>query len=460
MELQNNFEVLVDESKCKLKGHLVDSTNLNLYKDIFSSTDEIDMSELHSISWLGVQRFYEMLTRFDRKIYLTNIPPHIYRTILLLIQPDKSVLIKSFILEVFDNKEVKTKILANMDQVVELAIVQGAFSKWDAKTTISGSLHHLCRPSFGTKEGPKMNFASTWCKENEGICNFFYEYSCFMRVILEVCALAQQSTSTLIEESLQQICGRVANLEFGIKSLEPSFSESKSRTLMSLLPHIHDVSIAVVSDINLSSNTFAAVSQTFEAMFSNNNMNNSNSLFEQMNHFLNFTAQISPISKSLEDVGVELGDHILRYGEVSSLRKCFESFPGKDLTDKNIASLRRKLKFDQNKNLTWDDTLKEILNEFKIIQNELGKCIIALQGFDLIRQVLEHRTKEIEIFEKCMPDVKTKKESWEVMRDKVIAQIMDRLVTDQEKYAFAFFFPNVQLQKRDEKLTPGDTFFF
>lgn len=457
---QNNFEVIADGAKCKLKGHLVDSTNLNLHRNILSSTEEISMAELHSISWLGVQRFCEMLNRLDRQILLTDIPPHIYRTILLLLKPDKKIGIKSFMVEVFDTPQSKKKILTTMEHLVELGNKQGAFAKWEDGSKISGSLHHLCRPFFGDKNQPPMNFSSNWCKENKDICSFFYEYSCFMRVILEMCALAQHSTSTLIEESLQQICSRIANLEFGIKSLDPNFSESKSRTLMSLLPHIHEVSKSVVENINLSSNTFEAVAQTFEAMFVNNTINSPDALYEQMNHFLSFTAQISPIAKSLEDVGVELGDHILRYGEISSLRKCYEGFPGKELTDKNIASLRRKLKMDQNKNLTWEETLKDISTEFKTIQNELGKCIIALQGFDLIRQVLEHRIAEIEIFQKHMPELKTQEVTWEVMRDKVIEQIIDRLVTDQEKYSFAFFFPNVEIKQSEQKLTPGDSFFF
>ncbi len=88
---QNNFEVIVDGSKCKLTGHLTDSTNLNLYKESFSKIEEISMAELYSISWLGLQRLYELLEKMDKNVLLTDILPHVYRTILLLLKHDDKI---------------------------------------------------------------------------------------------------------------------------------------------------------------------------------------------------------------------------------------------------------------------------------------------------------------------------------------------------------------------------------
>ncbi|BBH53375.1 hypothetical protein [Fluviispira sanaruensis] len=459
MENQSDFEVIQEGSISKLKGHLVDSTQLEAHVQILSKAKEISLKELFSVSWLGLQRFYEMVFKFPNKTLLSDIPPHVYRILLLLPSFGKKVGVKSFMIEVSKPNQEKKKISMTIEKLAEIGKKQGCFAHLEDGSRISGSLHHLCRPLFNDFSLPKKNFSSNWCKKNEGICNFFYEYSCFMRVTLEMCSLAQDSTARLIEESLQQICMRISNLEFGVKTIDPNFSEYKSRSLMSLMPHIHEVSKSVVIGLNLSSTTFEAVSETFEAIFLSERMVGPE-LFDQMDYFIKFTDQLTPMARSLEDVGVELGDNTLKYGEISSLRKAFETFSGRDLSEKNIATLRRKLKMDQYTNLTWEETLKEIQNEFKLIQNELGRCIVALQGFDLVRQVLEHRVGEVEILRDHFEAVRSKEMHWEKLKELVLIKIVDRLVTDQEKFSFAFFFPDCTIKQNDSKLLNGETFFF
>ncbi|KAB8033327.1 hypothetical protein [Fluviispira multicolorata] len=459
MENQSDFEVIQDGTISRLKGHLVDSTNLDDHKTFLSKSKEISLQDLYSVSWLGLQRFYEMVFKFPNKVLLSDIPPHVYRILLLLPSFGKKVGVKSFVIEVFKPNQDKKKISMTIEKLVEIGKKQGCFASLPDGSRISGSLHHLCRPFFNDFQIPHKNFSSKWCIKNEGICNFFYEYACFMRVTLEICSLAQESTARLIEESLQQICMRISNLEFGVKTIDPNFSDYKSRSLMSLMPHIHEVSKSVVIGLNLSSTTFEAVAETFEAIFLSERMVGSE-LFDQMEYFINFTDQLTPMARSLEDVGVELGDNTLKYGEISSLRKAFETFSGKDLSEKNISTLRRKLKMDQSINLNWEDTLKEIQNEFKLIQNELGRCIVALQGFDLVRQVLEHRVGEVEILKDNFNAVRDKELNWEQLKERILIKIVDRLVTDQEKFSFAFFFPDSTIKQHESKLLNGETFFF
>lgn len=320
-------------------------------------------------------------------------------------------------------------------------------------------MHHLCRPYFNDYKIPKKNYISKWCLENEGLCTFFYEYSCFTRVVLEICSLAQESTSRLIEESLQNICARISNLEFSIKNIEPNFSEYKSRYLMSLMPHIHEISKSVVVAINLSSTTFEAVVQTFEALFMRDRLFPSD-VFDQMKFFMNYSDQLVPIAKNLEDVGVELGDNVLKYGDFGTLHQAYKSFNGANLSEKSLIAIRRKLKMDQYVNLTWNETFNEIINEFKLIDSELSRCIVALQGFDLVRQVLEHRIAEINIFKNCIHLVKSKQMPWEELKEKILIQIVDRLVTDQEKFIYSFFFPDSTIQKNKTKISTGDPVFF
>lgn len=183
-------------------------------------------------------------------------------------------------------------------------------------------------------------------------------------------------------------------------------------------------------------------------------------IYDQFENFMNFTDQLDPIAKSLEDVGVELGTHVLRFGDIGNLHQAFTTFNGNDLAEKVIISLRRKLKYDQYINLTWFDTFQEIKNDFKFIDSELSKCIVALQGFDLVRQVFEHRIIEIKLFRENLNLVKNKQMPWEKLKEKITSQIVDRLVTDQEKYSFSFFFPDSTLSKDKSNINNGSPLFF
>lgn len=458
MEIENDFEVVFENGICILKGHLIDSTDFELMKETFSKSREISLGKVNSVSWLGLQRFYDCLLKLSNSIQLSDIPPHIYRILLLLPEFGKKVGIKSFQIEVFNSYHKKQNISTTIGKLAEIGKSQGCFAKLSDGQKISGSLHHLCRPYFNDHTMPKKNYIAQWCLQNEGLCTFFYEYSCFTRVILEICSFAQDSTSRLIIESLQDICMRISNLEFCVKSIDPNFSDYKSRSLMSILPHIHEVSKSVVVGINLSSTTFEAVVQTFEALFMSERVVASE-IFDQMEFFISFTDQLVPIAKSLEDVGVELGDNTLKYGEFHSLKKTFESFNGSNLTEKNIMSIRRKLKMDFYTNLTWHETLDEVNSQFKTIQMELARCIVALQGFDLVRQVLEHRITEINIFRNFLSLVKNKRMSWEELKEKILIQIVDRLVTDQEKFTYYFFFPDSTIHQKETKVISGELFF-
>ncbi|WP_397600730.1 hypothetical protein [Silvanigrella sp.] len=459
MEIENDFEVIFENGISILKGHLIDSTEINFLKDPFSKSREISFARLNSVSWLGIQRLYELILNLENAIKLSNIPPHIYRILLLFPDFGKKVGIKSFQVEVFNKQCDIIKTVMTLDKLAELGKTQGCFAKLTNGETICGSLHHLCRPFFNDYNLPKKNYSSKWCIENKDLCNFFYEYTCFTRLVLEICSLAQESTSRLIEESLQNICTRVSNLEFSIKNIDPNFSEYKSRYLMSLMPNIHEISKSVVLAINLSSTTFEAVVQTFEALFMRDKLDSSE-IFNQMKDFINFSDQLIPIAKNLEDVGVELGDNVLKYGDFGTLHQTFKTFNGDHLTEKSLSTIRRKLKMDQYINLTWHDTYNEIISEFKSIDTELSRCIVALQGFDLVRQVLEHRITEINIFKENLHLVRSNQMSLEKLKEKILVQIVDRLVTDQEKFSYSFFFPDSTIKENKSKVTSGDPVFF
>lgn len=459
MRSENDFEAEFVNGVCTLRGHLIDSTELEFSKEIFENSKEINLGGLKSYSWIGLQHFYEYICKLNKSVQLSEIPQSVYRILLLFPGFGKNIKIKNFQLEVYNTVNEIKKISISLEQLAEIGKSQGCFAKLSEGNRIRGSIHHLCRPYFQDSSLPKKNYASNWCQQNQELCSFMYEYACFTWVILETCSLAQNSTFRFIEDSLQNICLRVSNLEFCIKSIEPNYSDYKFRYFMLILMRIREISNFVVVKINLSSSTFEAVVKTFEALYMNERTIASN-VFEQIEFFIHFADQLLPIVKNLEDVGAELGENTLKYGDYENLKKVFDNFNSSDLTEKNIISIRKKLKLDYQVNLTWNETKNEIDLEFKEIQNTLNKCVIMLQSFDLVRQILEHRIMEIEILKNYLNPLKNNDIEFEKIKEKILNQMSSQLVTFQEKLSYNFFFVNSNMQPNEINSTDGNLLLF
>lgn len=120
MEIENDFEVIFENGISTLKGHLVDSTELDFIVDIFSKSREVSFANLNSVSWLGIQRLYEYILKLENSVKLSNIPPHIYRILLLFPDFGKKIGIKSFQVEVFDNQNNLIKVAMTLDKLSEM----------------------------------------------------------------------------------------------------------------------------------------------------------------------------------------------------------------------------------------------------------------------------------------------------------------------------------------------------
>ena len=90
------------------------------------------------------------------------------------------------------------------------------------------------------------------------------------------------------------------------------------------------------------------------------------------------------------------------------------------------------------------------------MDQSLSKIIILLQGFDLLRQILEHRLHEGE----AIQDFLTRGGAdWRGTKAAVFSLVNRTLVTDQEKYSCEFFIPEAA-RGEDNNQKPGDILLF
>ena len=111
------------------------------------------------------------------------------------------------------------------------------------------------------------------------------------------------------------------------------------------------------------------------------------------------------------------------------------------------------------------DSIEEIVElitaEVVALESDIGNALVMLQGFDLARQVLEHRETEISlpwVAAAFGPDV----EAWDAGKAELFEKMAKRLVTEQETSAFNYFIQRHVTTTTEKSLEagPGDVLLF
>lgn len=166
------------------------------------------------------------------------------------------------------------------------------------------------------------------------------------------------------------------------------------------------------------------------------------------------------IEQGFEDCGPSIGDELTKLRVVNVLKggvsKVYE------MDDEMLEEVREAFSImDIMSEDSWPDTKIEIMKEVDKIESMVGKCITTLQGFDLLRQILEHRYNEGKLIDDQLNGIKSGELHWAVLKDGIYEKIGQHLVTDQEKAAYGFYLPVGLNQQGDvERQEPGGVLLF
>ncbi|MGC5189022.1 hypothetical protein ACPXBB_25825, partial [Escherichia coli] len=69
---------------------------------------------------------------------------------------------------------------------------------------------------------------------------------------------------------------------------------------------------------------------------------------------------------------------------------------------------------------SWIGTKAAIVSELDSIDGEIGKCVLLLQGFDLARQVIEHRLREADYLVQHLPALVNQSLPWQEAKDALL----------------------------------------
>jgi hypothetical protein len=109
----------------------------------------------------------------------------------------------------------------------------------------------------------------------------------------------------------------------------------------------------------------------------------------------------------------------------------------------------------------WPASRELIMAEIEAIETLVGGCIVTLQVFDMMRQILEHRIREASLLLTAWQSQGPEGLMDPELRDSVLNKIGAHMVTEQEKAAFAFYLPDgFQKFGQTERKEPGDVLLF
>ncbi|HYX36550.1 MAG TPA: hypothetical protein VE954_25865 [Oligoflexus sp.] len=109
----------------------------------------------------------------------------------------------------------------------------------------------------------------------------------------------------------------------------------------------------------------------------------------------------------------------------------------------------------------WPASRDLIMAEITAIDTLFGQCVVTLQVFDMMRQILEHRIGEMNLVLAASQTQGMDHLLDPDLREAVLNKIGTHMVTEQEKAAFAFYLPDgFQKFGQTERKEPGDVLLF
>ncbi len=176
--------------------------------------------------------------------------------------------------------------------------------------------------------------------------------------------------------------------------------------------------------------------------------------------YANCLDSLKQIATICEDSGANIGSHLSSLRLVAVIRNGLTGVadPAPDILNAIRAAFAI---MDIMSEDDWPASRELIMAEIKAIDTLIGGCVVTLQVFDMMRQILEHRIREVELVLMASGAQGPEKLLDTELRDTVMNKIGAQMVTEQEKAAFAFYLPDgFQKFGQAERKEPGDVLLF
>jgi len=442
-----------------IKGILFESSNFFGISEALGSTFQaVDLSGLVKASWNGLLKFNRLMAdksdKTGSRIVLANVPQTIYSYLRMLPDFEKHFQIREAELPLVQAGQVKPTVI-NAGELSGLFQKdrEGAFFEISDGNYISGRRDFF--PGFFEMSPSPRNYM--------GLADFMLDYSSYCATIFAISADLAEGLGDTIKRSHSELASILEKSRTGFKvtgllESDPMWEELNTLSagfVAQVDGHAARI-VSVASDIRVGM-------EAFSVKFQNSVQTFEDPTPESLQAFAMNTMTAKTITAVAEDLGVTAGSLFAFTAITENAKKFLAQLEAADLTADQIQSLIDAFEIVDPMADEKDFLLPNIEEVFQNAEKEILGLSTASQGCDLIRQIMEHRIREAEVISGFVAafgtDANTPENAAMLIND-VINTIKKKLVTDQEKYALAFYISAPEDAPKPASAQPGDMLMF
>ncbi len=447
---KNRFVAHQTGKHVALKGSITDTTTFEAINKLIENGTTINCAELGPCSWNGLCAFVDHIK--DQKlndVVLTNVAPGLYRYLKLIPSLTEAMQVISF--SFYGKKIVDGKLHPALMSWKETDTVpmDSDFIPPKSPGELGDIARFLVTSLFPMPISTPAPESPHKLNDEQSDLFFWYRYSQFVHDTVGLTVLLIESVLIGLGDIFTRLDARLQTAQAGFAKLStpvtiPGYDLSKlsdnvAKTMAPSIANMHELHAQ-----------FDHVK--FDLLQKLTTTTNTDDLTEKVETLIDATFLLVESAAQLEQIGANIGEQIQALRAEDDLKSAVTALTSSPLSADDLKELRDAFLIvdvmsDGDQELSKD----EILSEIAQIGSEINRCIVQVQGFDLARQMLEHRVKEAKLIKEWAMGDGPKVHSLN-LKSEVIKLIIDRMVTDQEKAVFKFYFPDEQ-----QTTAPSDT---
>jgi len=425
--------------RVEVSGSVHDSTDLYALKTLIGSPCEISLRSLGACTWNGFRKLLDLLA--ERQCFdLFGVPYHVYDDLKLLVDPASTMRVQDVLLPKLLGKGGMYEFEA-FEQVPYADLVGESAARF--VTSLDSTRLRLLRDKDQNPHAGNRALA------------VIGDYLAFQCHVFNMIARQIAATNYAFEECMGRLEARVKNvitvarlmgLQFARPNVVTEIRDAHSyaaKLVSGLMQVVEQLQLNVAQCIHSSESEFSAAAVRGVVI----------------------ARRILAAKQYMEEAGVKLGGALRGVDDIRDFEREIDRINPSDFDRLGIAtSVKAALDvMDPLLGDNWDDVAVCIRAELNAIKLDQLDGMVLTQGFDLARQLLEHREMEI-----AAPWVNSIEKGIGEVTDIHLAELIEianrRIVTDQESFSFRYYLSRwaevFAIKKKEAEADPGDVLLF
>jgi len=458
---QMRFYAVKKDGVLILNGGITDTTSFQNLDGLVEKGDTIDLSKLEFGTWIGMNSLYGYLEQNIENFEFINIPEDIF-SIFKQIDGIRELDLKTFSVKTIDLSTMEQGITVMDGNALEkLFKDQGEFPKLENNLAFASPIHLLTPKLFCNSASESWHFKHGWFKKNSEETEFWCRYLHFVLATISGSVNLISSADHNITGLLSRVSLKVENGQKALNILRNNKVEDFNTAMAIVVDAASKYCDVLLVELCGFGDKIEKSLLSFQAsIFDPNKIT---PVYESLKSLCSEVESLTIMEGILENTGTSIGELVMNMRAVQEIKSaivsCHKLDPERLKDIREAFVLMNPLSEDD-----WSETKAEILDEIKDLENCLGQCVVTLQTFDLVRQILDHRVIESRIILGELPNLISGSNcNWLDVKEKIVSHIAKTKVTDQEKLGFRFFLRaefDALADSESETSQPGDMLMF